>query len=270
MIKLESTWLDLRNIDDLATQKTFIHSLNSCTKLITTLVFVVLVTSFSKYEVTSVLPLIFYPVALMALGNLPYKPIVKRLILIAPFIVFIGLFNPVFDQTPIAKLGPVLITGGWLSFLSITIKLLLTVTSALILVATTGMNSICTALSQIGVPKPIVIQILFMYRYLHVLLEEFLKTNQAYNLRSFKANGIHYKAWGSLLGQLLLRTMDRAQRIYQAMLCRGFDGKVPLRSAASWTKKDHLYLLFCLSFFLLCRFINIPQTLGTLLTGGFQ
>ncbi len=270
MIKLESTWLDLRTIDDLATQKTFIHSLNSCTKLITTLVFVVLVTSFSKYEVTSLFPLLFYPVALMSLGNLPYKPIVKRLMLIAPFIVFIGLFNPVFDQRPIAKLGSILITGGWLSFLSITIKLLLTVTSALILVATTGMNSICTAMSQIGVPKPIVIQILFMYRYLHVLLEEFLKTNQAYNLRSFKTAGIHYKAWGSLLGQLLLRTMDRAQRIYQAMLCRGFDGKVPLRSAARWTKKDHLYLLFCLSFFLLCRFINIPEALGTLLTGGFQ
>ncbi|SFL50512.1 cobalt ECF transporter T component CbiQ [Pelosinus propionicus] len=270
MIKLKSTWLDLRTIDDLAAQNTFIHSLNSCTKLVTTLAFILFVTSFSNYEVTSLIPLLFYPVALMSLGNLPYKPIAKRLLLIAPFIVFIGLLNPIFDKAPIAKLGPFLITGGWLSFLSITIKLLLTVTSALILVATTGMNSICSAMAQIGVPKPIVIQILFMYRYLHVLLEEFLKTNQAYDLRSFKTTGIHYKAWGSLLGQLLLRTMDRAQRIYQAMLCRGFDGKVPLRSAASWTKKEYVYLLFCLFFFLFCRFINIPQTLGRLLTGGFQ
>lgn len=269
MIKLESNWLDLRHLDDLANQKTFIHSLNSCTKLITTLAFVVIVTSFSKYEVTALLPLLFYPIFLMALGNLPYHHLVKRLVFIAPFVCFIGLFNPIFDQAPIARLGPLLITGGWASFLSITIKLLLTVTSALILVATTGMNSLCTAMSQLGVPKPIVLQILFMYRYLHVLLEEFLKTVQAYNLRSFKVDGIHFKAWGSLLGQLLLRTMARAQRIYQAMLCRGFDGKIPLRTATNWTKQDQLYLASWLTFFLFCRFINIPQMLGKLLTGGF-
>lgn len=269
MIKLESNWLDLRYLDDLANQKTFIHGLDSCTKLFTTLAFVIIVTSFSKYEITGLFPLLFYPIALMALGNLPYHQLLKRLIVIAPFVIFVGLFNPIFDQNPVANLGPFLISGGWISFISITIKLALTVTSALILVATTGMNSICAALFRIGIPKPIVVQMLFMYRYLHVLLEEFLKTAQAYSLRSFKSNGIHYRAWGSLLGQLLLRTMARAQRIYQAMLCRGFDGKIPLGSTATWTKRDHKYLAFWLMFFLLCRFINVPQTLGKLLTEGF-
>ena len=270
MSKLESNWLDLRCLDDLANQQTIVHSLNPCSKLLTTLAFSVIVTSFPKYEVTGLFPLLLYPIALITLGKLPYLHLARRLLLIAPFVGFLSIFNPILDQSLFAVFGPFSITGGWISFLSITIKLVLTVTSALILVATTGMNSICAALLQIGMPKPVVIQILLMYRYLHVLLEEFLRTVQAYQLRSFTAKGIHYRAWGSLLGQLLLRSIARAQRIYQAMLCRGFNGKIPLHSAASWTKSDQAYLLLWLAFFLGCRLVNIPQALGKLLTGGLS
>jgi cobalt/nickel transport system permease protein len=270
MIKIESNWMDLRQLDELAVQETFVHRLDPCIKLCTTLLFVIIVTSFSKYEITGLFPLLFYPVVLMALGNLPYSHLLKRLILIAPFVLFIGLFNPLFDRDPVVRIGAVFISGGWVSFLSITIKLALTVTSALILVATTGMNSICAALFRLGVPKPLVVQMLFMYRYLHVLIEEFIRTMQAYRLRSFHAGeGIRYKAWGSLLGQLLIRTMDRAQRIYQSMLCRGFDGEIRLAHTGNIQTKDGLYLAGWTGFFLLCRFMNIPQVLGRLLTGGF-
>ncbi len=269
MIKIESNWVDLRHLDELAAQETFIHRLDSRIKLYTTLAFVIIVTSFSKYEITGLFPLLFYPAAIMALGNLPCRHLLKRLLLISPFVVFIGLFNPLFDQAPVVRIGSILISGGWISFLAITLKLSLTVTSALILVATTGMNSICAALFRMGVPKPIVVQMLFMYRYLHVLLEEFVRTVQAYHLRSFHGEGIRYQAWGSLLGQLLIRTMDRAQRIYQAMMCRGFDGEIRLLHTGNIQKRDRIYLTCWIGFFLLCRFINIPQVLGKLLTGGF-
>lgn len=269
MLKLESNWLDLRTLDELALQKTFIHKLNACTKLYTTLIFVVIVTSFSKYEITGLIPLFFYPIALISLGNLPIHYLCKRLLVIAPFIIVIGLFNPLFDHVPVTAVGSLMVTGGWLSFAGITLKLMLTITAALLLVATTGINPICSALIKLGAPKPIVIQILFMYRYIHVLLEEFLTTLQAYHQRSLRNDGVHYKAWGSLLGQLLLRTMARAQRIYQAMLCRGYDGHIGISTAMVWTTQDKLFLFFWPVFFLFCRFINIPQALGKLLTGGF-
>ena len=269
MLKLESNWLDLRTLDELALQKTFIHKLNACTKLGTTLAFVAIVTSFSKYEITGLIPLLFYPIALISLGNLPVQYLCKRLLIIAPFIIVIGLFNPLFDQVPVTTFGSLTITGGWLSFIGITLKLLLTITAALLLVATTGMISICSALFSLGAPKPIVVQLLFMYRYIHVLLEEFLTTLQAYQQSSFDDKGVHYKAWGSLLGQLLLRTIARAQQIYQAMLCRGYDGHVGISTTMVWTVQDKLFLFFWSLFFLCCRFINIPQALGKLLTGGF-
>jgi cobalt/nickel transport system permease protein len=270
MMKLESNWLDLRCLDDLAAQDSVIRRINPCIKLLTTLIFVLVVTSFPKYEIAGVLPLVLYPIVLINLGLLPTKHLFKRLLLAAPFVICIGIFNPLLDHTPVTQIGSVVISGGWLSFFSITLRFILTVLAALILVATTGIDAICTALLRIHVPKALVVQLLFMYRYIHVLLEEFLRTIQAYTLRSFHGEGLRFKVWGSLVGQLLMRTIARAQRIYQAMLCRGFDGEFRLIRTDSLRIHDISYLLGWSAFFLTARLYNIPQFLGTLLVGGFR
>ena len=270
MLKIESNWIDLRYLNDLSAQKTVVHGLDPCTKLLTTLLFVITVTSFPKYEIMGLLPLLFFPFSLILLGNLPWNHLMKRLLLVSPFVIFVGIFNPLFDQTPFLQMGDLLVTGGWVSFVSITLRLVLTVTAALVLVATTGIDAICIALLHLRVPKVIILQLLFMYRYLHVLLEEFVRTIQAYSLRSFHGEGIRFKAWGSLVGQLLMRTMDRAQRIYQAMLCRGFDGEIRIMRTPKLQKTGILYLICWAAFFLTARSINIPYFLGTLLLGVYQ
>lgn len=270
MLKIEANWIDLRYLDALASQNTFIHRLNPCVKLLATLVFILAVTSFPKYEITGLFPFFLFPAVLLAAGNLPTAPILKRLLLVAPFVLFIGIFNPLFDHTPVTKIGSVMITGGWVSFFSITLRLCLTITSALILVATTGIDAIGSALLKLGVPKIIVVQLLFMYRYLHVLVEEFVRSATAYSLRSFHGDGIRFRAWGSLLGQLLIRSIDRANRIYQSMLCRGFDGEVRLLRSSTFTAADAGYFAFWLVFFVLIRLFDIPELLGKLLMGVYK
>lgn len=267
MIKIEANWIDLRYLDLLSTKQTVIHRLDPSVKLLVALLFIILVTSFPKYEITSLLPFCFFPAALIALGGLPARLIFKRLLLIAPLVIFVGIFNPLLDHTPIVKLGSFTITGGWLSFISLTLRLCLTVTTALILVATTGIDALGAALLRLGVPKIIVVQLLFMYRYLHVLIEEFVRSIQAYSLRSFHGEGVRFNAWGSLLGQLLIRSIDRANRIYQSMLCRGFDGQVRLMRTSTLHKPDIIYFFFWIAFFLCARFFNLPQLLGKLLMG---
>lgn len=267
MLKIEANWIDLRYLDALSTQDTLIHRLNPCVKLITTLIFILAVTASSKYEITGLIPFFLFPAVLVSLGNLPLTLILKRLLIIAPFIMFIGIFNPLFDHTPVASVGPLVISGGWISFFSLTLRLCLTVTTALILVATTGIDALCSALLKLGVPKIIVTQLLFMYRYIHVLVEELVRCITAYSLRSFHGEGVQFRAWGSLLGQLLLRSIDRAHRIYQAMLCRGFDGEVRLLRTSPLTGTDIWYLIFWITFFVIVRCFNLPQLLGNLLMG---
>lgn len=270
MIKMESRWLELRELDEMASNTTVIHRINPCAKLLTTVIFLTVVASFSKYEISGLFPMFLYPMALIILGDLSFFSIVKRVFLAIPFVIFIGIFNPLLDQTPVMQVGSFSLSGGWISFASILLRFLLAVTAALILVGTTGMNAIALALLRLKVPSILVIQLLFLYRYLYVLVEEFIRTIRAYSLRSFQGEGLRPKVWGSLLGQLLLRTIDRAQRIYQAMLCRGFDGEIRLMGEYKLVGTDIAYFFGWSAFFIIVRLVNIPQWLGTLLIGGHR
>jgi cobalt/nickel transport system permease protein len=86
------------------------------------LVFIVAVVSFGKYEITGLLPFIIYPVVLIAMGNLPPGYLAKKILLAAPFAFFIGIFNPLLDRAVLVHLGPIGISGGWVSFASIMIR----------------------------------------------------------------------------------------------------------------------------------------------------
>lgn len=264
---IENAWNNIRRLDELAVKKTLIHRLDPSAKLLTTLVYIVIVTSFPQYDLLGLLPLVLYPLVMISLGELPAGYLLRRLIFTAPFAFFIGVFNPLFDHTPLMQIGRFMITGGWVSFFSIMIRFVLTVIAAFILIATSGLNEIGAALSRLRVPRVFVIQLLFIYRYLSILVEETARSVRAYSLRDPNARGIRFKIWGSLVGQLLLRTVDRAQRIYQAMLCRGFTGEFRLRRQERMAFKDILYILGWACFFVIARLYNIPQLLGSMLMG---
>jgi cobalt/nickel transport system permease protein len=102
----------------------------------------------------------------------------------------------------------------------------LTVTAALILVSLTGFNAVCASLLKLGVPRPFAVQLLFFYRYIFVLVDEAERMVRAGSLRAFNSGAMGFKNFISLLSHLLLRTLDRAERIYLAMRCRGFDGRI--------------------------------------------
>ena len=84
---------------------------------------------------------------------------------------FIGIFNPLIDTHVILTPFGIPVTGGWMSFLSIIVKFILTVSTALLLIAVTSFPGICEALERLKLPKVFVIQLLFLYRYLFVLLD---------------------------------------------------------------------------------------------------
>ncbi len=268
MTNLTSSIHNMRLLEELAEKKTFIHRLHPLAKLLTTLVYLVVVVSFGRYEISALLPFVFYPVLIFSLAELPAAPILKRILLIEPFIIGIGILNPLFDHT-VVMLGGMAVSRGWMTFLSIFIKCGLTVTVSILLIATTGMNKLGGALRMLGVPKAFVLQLLLTYRYISVLIEEVYRMQRAYALRAPGQRGIHYKAWGSFAGQLLLRTFDRAQRVYQAMNLRGFQGEYHSGKLQGFTGGDLTYVLLWSLFFILGRIYNIPLLLGALFGGGF-
>jgi cobalt/nickel transport system permease protein len=266
MGNIESSLLNIGVLETLANQKSPIHDLDPRIKLLTTLVFIMAVVSFGKYEITGLIPFIIYPVVLIAVGNLPPAYLAKKILLAAPFALMIGICNPLLDRTVMVHLGPVGISGGWISFASIMIRFLLTVSAALILIASTSFNGVCLALEKLRVPTSFVVQLLFLYRYIFVLTEEALRLVRARSLRSFQGRGMGWRVFGYMIGQLLLRTLDRARRIHLAMLSRGFDGKIRLVRPLQLHGKEVAFLLGWSSLFVLMRGYNIPYGLGNLAT----
>jgi len=266
---IQESIYDLRLLDELARDSNPINDLHPLVKLITTAVFLVVVVSYDRYQVSGLLPLLLYPVVMYALSSLPLSQVLKPIVWVMPLLIGIGIFNPLFDPNQVDLLGWT-VSAGWLSFLSILLKGILTVAAAILLIATTGMERLGWVLRMLRVPRLLVLQLLLTYRYIGVLGEELARMLRAYSLRDPGQNGIKVGAWGSFAGNLLLRSFDRAQRIYAAMVLRGFDGDYHIGRIRPATGQDVAFMVGWTLFFVGARVVDIPIWLGLLLVGGFK
>jgi cobalt/nickel transport system permease protein len=266
MAEIDSAFVDLGLLDALAGRDSSIHRLDPRVKVLTAAAFVLCVVSYDKYVIAAMLPFALFLSLITGLAGVPAGLILKRLALAAPFAVLLGLFNPFFDRQILLHLGPVAVSGGWVSFLSILLRFGLTVGAMLLLIAVTGFNGVCMALEKMGMPKILAVQLLLLYRYIFVLADEGQRMHRARALRSFDGRGTGITVYGHLVGGLLLRTLDRAQRVHLAMLCRGFDGTIRTSRPPRLVARD--VLLFALACLLLIgmRRYDCSLLLGQLLT----
>jgi cobalt/nickel transport system permease protein len=267
MAGIDGTLLDFKNLDLLADGDTAIHRLDPRAKVLTTLIFVICVVSCGKYELSALFPFLLYPVFMITLGNIPVLYLAKKIAVIIPFAVVVGMFNPLLDRQVMLHVGTLGITGGWISFASIVVRAVLTVSSALVLVAVTGFPGICAALEHLGMPQPFAVQLLFVYRYIFVLAEEGGQMARARELRTFGARGRGIRAYGSMIGHLLLRTWIRAERIHMAMLARGFSGAFHTRRHYCFGLREMVFILGWGLFFITARLVPVAHLLGELVTG---
>jgi cobalt/nickel transport system permease protein len=269
MASINSAILDLKNLDLLANGDSSIHRLDARAKVLVTLIFTLCVISYSRYELAALLPFFIFPAVITSLAGLPPLFIFKRIALLCPFVIAVGVLNPVFDRTTLVQLGSFDISGGWISFASILLRSMLTIGGAFILVGVTGFNAICQAFENLGMPRVFAVQLLFLYRYIFVLTEEAGRASRARELRSCGKKGMGITSLGTLVGHLLLRTWQRAERIHTAMLARGFTGDFRTNRQPHFGSSEISYVIAWSLFFLFLRLQNIPQFLGSLVTRLF-
>ena len=205
-----------------------------------------------------------FPVAGYQLAGLPMRLCFQKLRMVLPLVCAVGLLNPLFDRQIVVQVGTLAVSGGVLSMLTLILKGVFCLLASFLLMATTTIKAICRALRQLHVPKLLTNLLLLTFRYVGLLLSEVAVMQQAYSLRAPGQKGIHISAWGSFLGQLLLRSMDRAQALYESMELRGFSGEFPgavrgRGSAASWP-----YALVCPALMLLARYFDLSALMGGL------
>ena len=152
-------------------------------------------------------------------------------------------------------------------FLSVLLKSWASVTAAVVLTATTPPLRLLEALRALRVPAILVAIVMLMYRYLFVLVDEAQSLMRARTARSAaigpKSGGSlvwRAKSAGGMAGSLFIRTLDRSERIYMAMLARGYDGTLRQSRVDSLERSPILLLVASL-----CLFVAVAVAARTLL-----
>ena len=265
MNKMEKALSELSGMDRLAEQDSPLHRIHPSAKLLSTVLYVIVTVSFSKYDLSGLFPMILWPLLLFQISGIPVRTCFYKLRIVLPLVMAVGLFNPLFDKTIVLRIGGMVVTGGVISMLTLMLKGVLCLCATFLLIATTPIDRLCAALRQLHMPKLLVTLLLLTYRYAGVMTRELAIMTDAYHLRAPGQRGIHISAWGSFLGQLLLRSMDRAQELYASMLLRGYDQQFHYAALGPFGARDALYGIASIAAFALLRFVPVTRLLGDVL-----
>ncbi len=188
-----------------------------------------------------------YSICLILLARVKLRPFLSRLFLANFFILFIWIFIPLFySGNTHYSIGPLKISKeGVMYALSITLKCNGIIIATIALLSTSTVFSLAHALSHLKVPIKLITIFFLFYRYITVIHLEYLKIKRAVLTRGFIARtNLHtYRTFAYIMAGLLIKSYERAEEIYRAMLCRGFKGYFPLFEHFKIRKSDIIFFI---------------------------
>jgi len=218
-------------LDQYSDRDSLIHRLDPRSKLAAILAFIVAVV-LTPSASWLVYGLFFVIIAtLIALSRVPLLYILKRSLVIVPFVLLVAIFIPFFKEGEVAGsiniwTWQVSVTHSGLQVLwSILAKSWLSILSLILLTSTTSFSSLLRGLERLRMPRVIVMLLSFMYRYMFLLTDEVMRMKQARDSRNLGGKRLRQiRTIGNMIGTLFIRSYERGERVYTAMVARGFDG----------------------------------------------
>jgi cobalt/nickel transport system permease protein len=197
-----------------------VHRLDARVKLVFTLAFVIAVvaTPIGQWRILGILGLLLALV--VGISGAEVRALLLRW---AGFALVVG-----FLAVMVAPGLPARAKHGLVAvFLSIVVKNSLAFLMMLVLATVSSWLDLLQAMRRLGVPRVLVATLQFMERYVHLLGEELARMAQARAARTFQRGSLlSWRLLTGMLGLLLLRSFERAERVHSAMLARGWDGTI--------------------------------------------
>jgi len=232
-------------LDEYSDRDSLIHRLDPRTKLMASLAFILAVVLTRVEHWQAFIAYLSLIVTLLIVSKLPPLYVLKRSLVIFPFVLVIAIFIPFFKSGEIAGSYNIwfwkasISYDGLLILANVAAKAWLSILSLILLSSTTKFTELLKGLKRLGVPRMIVLILSFMYRYIFVLADEVMRMRQARDSRNFGGRRLHQlKTIGSMVGTLFIRSYERGERIYAAMLARGFDGEFHSLQRLNFKKVD--------------------------------
>lgn len=254
MMKISEAISDLHKMDMEAGRHGWLQGLHPLPKLLTTVFFILTTVSYGKYDLAGLLKMGIYLIIGFVMGDISVKLLIKRMRAVLVLVCLVGIANPFIDRKVLFQIGEFAVTGGMVSAVTLMLKGVFAVAASYLLMVTTAVEDLGYALRRLHIPKVFVTVLMLVYRYIIVLLKEIERMTDAYSLRAPGQTGLHYKVWGTMVGQLLLRSMDRAQIVYDSMMLRGYQGEFYLRCKKRAGVGDYLYAAVWVTVMLVLRY----------------
>jgi cobalt/nickel transport system permease protein len=187
----------------------------------------------------------------LAAANLDPRMVTRRLAVVAGFLVLLWLVLPITHRgAALFTIGPLTLTReGVLLATQITLKSFSILALLIALVATMSVATLGNVLNSLGVPGKFTQLLMVSYRYIFVIEQEYQRLQRAAKIRGFQpGTNLHtYRTYAYLAGMLFVRASMRAQRVYQAMLCRGFHGRYISLQTFKNGLQNHVFAVFMFS-----------------------
>ncbi len=224
-----------------------VHRLDPRLKLLATLAFVLAVTTTPPGDWLAFALMAVLATAAVLVAEVPLVEGLRHSAVALPFAGMVAISLP-FTQAgevvwSLRLLGFTLIItdAGLVLFVSVVVKAWLSVMVSGLLVAATPFPDLLKAMRYLRVPAVLTATISFMYRYLFVLVDEAMRLQTARASRSVGAGRtVRWRArvLGGMVGSLFIRSYERSERIYAAMLSRGFAGEMRTLTQLTWQPRD--------------------------------
>ncbi|NOD94683.1 cobalt ECF transporter T component CbiQ [Ruegeria sp. HKCCD4884] len=184
-------------------------------------------------------------IGLLLMSRLPVRRTLKRMAMMDSFIIFMLILLP-FSMPGDAMFTlfgyPASWQGLWKA-IEIALTANAVVLTLMVLVGTLEPVTLGHALHKLRCPDALVHLLMFTIRYIEVLREEYLRLRGAMKVRGFRpgTNWHTYRSFGYLVGMMLVRAIERSERILGAMKCRGFSGRLLLLQDFYLTRRDCMF-----------------------------
>jgi len=193
-------------------------------------------------RVESALLALAVAVAAAAVARLPPALVARRLAAaqlgLLPLLLTLPFAVP---GTPVAPLGPLAPTSqGLLRAATLWLRVNAILLAVLALVGTLDAGRLAAALHRLGAPAALAQLLSFTVRYLGLLEQEYGRLRTAMRARAFRPRSDRHtwRSLGQLAGMLIVRSAARAERVMEAMRCRGFTGRLPVPEPQAWRARD--------------------------------
>lgn len=182
--------------------------------------------------------------AITAVARVEPSVVWSRVRVILPLVVFVAAFVPFVRGGPAVQVGPLSLSeAGLATFAVVTAKAAIGAFSAVLLGATTSFPDILHGLERLRVPRLLTVTAAFMYRYVFVIVDEARRMRTALSARAYRPRHLgQAAAIGRLVTALFLRSYERGERVYLAMVARGYAGAMPRLAGLAFRRADTVFL----------------------------